>query len=311
MSGLMLTLCAGAVLTGTPARAPSPAPIPVPAPMRPSAPSLATGPTRNAAALMARVGFDQNLDAQVPLDIPLRDEAGRPLVLGDLLGKKPVILNLVYYECPMLCNEVLNSLLRSLNALSFEVGKEFDVVTVSIDPTEDPPLAARKKARYLARYGTQGALGYQRKASAERGWHFLTAGEPAIQRLAGAVGFRYVYDPESKQYAHAAGIVVLTPEGKISRYYYGLSYPARDLRLGLSEASAGKIGTPIDRMLLMCYHYDPKTGKYNFAAMSAIRLLGTLTMLGLGSYLFVMFRRDFRGGGPNARSRPPAPSLGE
>ena len=198
-------------------------------------------------SVASKVGFDQKLDAQVPLDIPLRDEAGKPVRLGDFFGERPVILTLVYYECPMLCNEVLNALTRGLKGLTFDVGDQFEVVTVSIDPAETPELAARKKAGYLRRYGRPGA---------ERGWHFLTGDEGSIRKLAQSVGFRYVYMPESKQYAHAAGIVLLTPRGRVARYFFGISYAPRDLRLGLTEASAGKIGSPIDQMLLFCYQFD-------------------------------------------------------
>jgi protein SCO1/2 len=235
--------------------------------------------------LFQKVQFDQNLDAQLPLDVALRDERGRSVALGDFFGRRPVIVNLVYYQCPMLCNEVLNSLLRSMNALAFDVGKEFDVVTVSIDPSETPELAARKKAAYLGRYGRKGA---------DRGWHFLTGDEASIRRLARVVGFNYVYDPESRQYAHPAGIAIATARGRIARYFFGISYPARDLRLALVEAASGKIGSPMDKVLLMCFHYDPRTGKYNVAIMSVIRLIGCLTVASLGTFMFVMLRRDRR-----------------
>jgi protein SCO1/2 len=235
--------------------------------------------------LFQKVRFDQNLEALLPLDVPLRDEQGKTVTLGTYFGRRPVIVNLVYYECPMLCNEVLNSLLRSLNALEFSVGKEFEVVTVSIDPGETPALAARKKASYLKRYG---------RPKASQGWHFLTGEEASIRRLADTVGFHYVYDPRSDQYAHPAGIAIATPQGRIARYYFGISYPARDLRLSLVEAAAGKIGSPMDQILLMCFHYDPRTGKYNVAIMNVIRLLGCLTLASLGTFMFVMFRRDRR-----------------
>jgi protein SCO1/2 len=235
--------------------------------------------------LFQTVKFDQNLDAQLPLDVPLRDEGGKTVELGDLFRGRPVIVNLVYYQCPMLCNEVLNSLLRSLNALTFDVGDQFDVVTVSIDPSEGPELASRKKASYLARYGRKGA---------DRGWHFLTGDEASIRRLAKAVGFNYTYDPKSRQFAHPAGIAIATPQGRLARYFFGISFPARDLRLGLIEAATGKIGSPMDQILLMCFHYDPRTGKYNVAIMNAIRLLGCLTLASLGTFMFVMFRRDQR-----------------
>jgi protein SCO1 len=235
--------------------------------------------------MMSQVGFDQRLDAQVPLEVPLRDEAGRTVHLGDYAGTRPVVLTLNYYNCPMLCTIELNGLLRSLLTLSFDVGDQFEIVTLSINPRETPALAAAKKAGYLRRYG---------RAGAERGWHFLTADEDSIRQVARAVGFRYVYDPKSDQYAHPAGFVILTPQGRVSRYFYGVEYPPRDLRLGLIEASAGKIGTPVDQLLLLCFHYDSSTGKYNFAIMSAIRILSVATVLALGTFMLVMFRRDRR-----------------
>jgi protein SCO1/2 len=267
-----------AAVVARPGTAAARTPIPEPAPPPRATSDVAPG-------LFQKVRFDQNLDAPLPLDVTLRDEQGRAVRLGDYFGARPVIVNLVYYECPMLCNEVLNSLLRSLNALAFDVGKEFAVVTVSIDPAETPVLAARKKSAYLGRYGRKGAA---------QGWHFLTGDEAAIRRLAGSVGFRYVYDPQTRQFAHPAGIVIATPQGRIARYFFGISYPARDLRLGLVEASAGKIGAPMDQILLMCFHYDPRTGKYNVAIMNVIRVLGGLTLASLGTFLFVMFRRDRR-----------------
>jgi protein SCO1/2 len=254
----------------------------------PRATAREPAPTPRAASdvvpgMFQKVRFDQNLDALLPLEVPLLDEQGRAVKLGDYFGRRPVIVNLVYYQCPMLCNEVLNSLLRSLNALAFDVGKDFEVVTVSIDPAETPVLAARKKAAYLRRYG---------RAGAGQGWHFLTGDEASIRRLAGAVGFNYVYDPKSKQFAHPAGIAIATPQGRIARYFFGISYPAGNLRLSLVEAAAGKIGSPMDQILLLCFHYDPRTGKYNVAIMNVIRILGGLTVASLGTFMFVMFRRD-------------------
>jgi protein SCO1/2 len=223
------------------------------------------------------------LNEQVPLDLTFRDETGKNVQLRDYFGEKPVILSLVYYECPMLCSLVLNGLLRSLRALAFTAGEEFNVVTVSFNPVETPPLAAAKKEAYLQNYGRPGATA---------GWHFLTGEEEAIQQLTRAVGFRYVYDPASKQYAHASGIIVLTPQGKIARYFYGIEYAPRDLRLGLVEASANKIGSPIDQVLLFCFHYDPAGGKYSLIIMNVIRLAGLATVLALGAFMFVLFRRD-------------------
>jgi len=273
-------LLGGLVLVGwgvfaTPAAARSPSPTP------------AAEPDQVTSGMMAQVAFDQNLNAQIPLDLPLRDEKGRTVKFGDYLGKKPAILNLVYYRCPMLCNEVLNTLLRSLNALSYDVGDKFDVITVSIDPKETSHLAARKKASYLKRYNRPGA-------QAEKGWHFLTGDQAAVAELAKVVGFRYTYDAKNDQYAHPAGIMIVTPQGRVSRYIYGVSYPARDLQLGLMDASMRKIGSPIDQLLLLCYHYDPRTGRYNFAVMNVIRILGLATVGSLGTFMFFMLRRDRR-----------------
>jgi len=231
----------------------------------------------------ADIGLDQRLNEQVPLELPFRDETGKSVQLRDYFGEKPVVLALVYYQCPMLCTLVLNGLLRSLRALSFTAGNEFTVVTVSFDPGETPALAAAKKEIHLQEYARPGA---------EAGWHFLTGEETAIHQLTQAVGFRYVYDAKANQYAHASGIIVLTPEGRIARYFYGVEYAPRDLRLDLVEASANKIGSPIDQLLLLCYHYDPATGKYGVLITNVIRLAGVATVLGLGTFMLVMFRRD-------------------
>jgi protein SCO1/2 len=235
--------------------------------------------------ILDRVGFDQHLDAQVPLDLPFRDESGRTVRLGDYFGARPVILTLVYYRCPMLCGQELNGLARSLKPLSLDVGRDFEVITVSISPDETPDLAAAKKRAYMERYGRPGA---------ERGWHFLTGDAEAIASLARTVGFRYTYNPQTKLYAHAAGLAVLTPRGRIARYFYGIDFPAKDLQFALIEASAGKIGSPIARLLLLCYHYDAATGKYTLAVVALLRVLGTATALALGTYLVVMFRRERR-----------------
>jgi protein SCO1/2 len=235
--------------------------------------------------LLRKVAFAQNLDAQLPLDTPLIDESGRAVKVGDYFRKKSVILLFVYFECPMLCTLELNGLLRNLRALSMTAGKEFEVVAVSIDPTETPALARAKKAGYLKRYGRPGA---------EAGWHFLTGTGLDVKRLADTVGFKYVYDPRSKQYAHPAGLVVVTPGGRIARYIYGVDFPANNLRWALIDASAEKIGTPVDRLLLMCFHYDPSTGRYNFAVMTAVRALGILTLGALGAFMFLSNRLDRR-----------------
>jgi protein SCO1/2 len=235
--------------------------------------------------LTGDVGLDQRLNEQVPLDLVFVDETGAEVSLGNVIDGKPAVLALVYHQCPMLCNLSQDGLVRSLRALSLSAGKDFTVITVSFDPREGPELAAAKKKVYLEHYG---------RAGAERGWHFLTGSEQSIRRLTESVGFRYAWDQQTGQYAHAAGIVVLTPEGKISRYFYGVEYPPRDLRLGLVEASANKIGSATDRVLLFCYQYDPTTGKYGLVIMRAIRLGGLATVLGLISYIGIMIRRERR-----------------
>jgi protein SCO1 len=233
--------------------------------------------------LLKEVGVDQKLNDSIPLNLTFRDEHGRPVELAQFFGSKPVILSLVYYNCPMLCTQVLNGLDRSLQLVPMEIGKDFEVVTVSIDPTERPVLAEAKQVMYAGMYGRPGA---------QQGWHFLTGDQPQIKQLADSVGFRYAYDPDSKQYAHASAIMLLTSEGKISRYFYGITYPARDLRLGLDEASAGKIGSPVDQVLLFCYHYDPHTGKYGLIVSRVIQLSGLLTILVGGFFLIVLFRGE-------------------
>ncbi len=233
--------------------------------------------------LLKEVGIDQKLNDSIPLNLTFRDEHGNPVELAQYFGSKPMILSLVYYNCPMLCTQVLNGLDRSLQLIPMEIGKDFNVVTVSIDPTERPVLAEAKQVMYAGMYGRPGAV---------QGWHFLTGDEPQIKQLADSVGFRYAYDPDSKQYAHASAIMLLTPEGKISRYFYGITYPARDLRLGLDEASEGKIGSPVDQVLLFCYHYDPHTGKYGLIVSRVIQISGFLTILIGGILLIVLFRGE-------------------
>lgn len=242
-------------------------------------------PSGQPAPILQGVGIDQKLNAQVPLDLVFRDESGRAVALREYFGERPVILSLVYYECPMLCTLILNGLLRSLRALSFTAGREFIVLTVSFDPREGPELAAAKKRAYVRSYG---------RSEAERGWHFLTGEEAAIRRLTEAVGFRYAFDAETGQFAHASGIMVLTPQGRVARYFYGIEYAPRDLRLGLVEAAQGKIGSPVDQLLLYCYHYDPKTGRYSMLIMNVLRLAGAATVLALGGFMLAMFRRERR-----------------
>jgi protein SCO1/2 len=239
------------------------------------------------ARLLKQVDFDQNLNAQLPLETPLRDEDGRSVTLGDYFHQgRPVIVLFVYYECPMLCKLELESLVRNLKILtSMSPGKEFEIVTVSIDPRDTPEKAKNRKTGYLRRYERPGA---------EHGWHFLTGDATPVKQLANVAGFKYALDPRSGQYAHPAGLIVTTPEGKIARYIYGLEFPVSALRWSLIEASAGKIGSPIDKMLLMCFHYDPSTGRYNFAVMAVVRTLGVITFTCLATYMIVMLRRDRR-----------------
>lgn len=229
------------------------------------------------------VGIDQKLNGQVPLDLEFRNENGDKVRLKEYFGNKPVILSLVYYECPMLCTYVLNGLVRSLKPISFNPGKEFEIVTVSFNPEETADLAAQKKAVYLNEYGRPGA---------SQGWHFLTGSAESIRQLTKAVGFKYKYDPKDKQFAHASGIMVVTPEGKLARYLYGVEYSARDIRLALVEASQNKIGTPADQLLLFCFHYDPTVGKYSANATNFVRLGGILTVLGLGVFIVIAIRRE-------------------
>jgi len=235
-------------------------------------------------ALLRRVGIDQKMGAQVPVAVPFTDESGRPVTLHDYLGK-PVILALVYYQCPSLCNMVLNGVLRSIKGLKLTAGDEFNVVAVSFDPRETPEMAAAKKVSYVRGYNRQGA---------EQGWHFLTGPEASSKSLAESVGFHYAFDAVNNQYAHGSAIVILTPEGRVTRYFYGIDYPARDVRLGLEEASDRRIGSAVDAVLLYCYHYDPSNGKYGLVIMNVLRLAGIATVAALAAFMIVMFRRDFK-----------------
>jgi protein SCO1 len=229
------------------------------------------------------VGIDQRLNEQLPLDIEFRNEDGRLVTLAEFFHDKPVVLSLVYHECPMLCNEVLEGMLRAFRVLRFDVGKEFEVLTVSFNPREGAALARSAKESYLRRYKREGAA---------RGWHFLTGDQTSIDRITKAVGFRYRYDAQKSQYAHAGGIMVLTPEGRLSRYFYGIEFAPKDLRLGLVEASENKIGSIVDQVLLFCYHYDPVTGKYGLVILTTMRIVGVLFVLGLAAYVVVMLRRE-------------------
>jgi protein SCO1/2 len=259
------------------------APDPLPKMREPKIAQPADAPKGNLPAPLRKVGIDQRLNNQVPLDLVFTDENGQEVRLGQYFGKKPVVLSLVYYDCPMLCTQVLNGLTGSLKALKFDVGRDFEVVTVSFDPREKADLARQKKDGYMARYGREGAAA---------GWHFLTGSEASIAALTGAVGFHFAWDEETQQFAHASGIMILTPEGKVSRYFYGIDYAPRDMQLGLVEASNNKIGSPVDQILLYCFHYDPQTGKYGFVIMNAMRVLGFATFFGLALLIFVMKRRE-------------------
>ena len=242
---------------------------------------IMTPPANYRPPRLENVGVEQRLDAQVPADLAFRDEAGSSVRLGDYFGRKPLILNLVYYRCPMLCGEVLAGLTGSMRMVSFDVGREYDVLTVSFDPSETPETAAAKKEEYVRRYG---------RAGAGSGWHFLTGSAESINALTRAVGFQYQYDPKINQYAHATAIMVLTPDGKIAQYYYGVEYAPKDLRLGLIQASENKIGTLADQVLLYCYHYDPATGKYGAIISRVLQLSALATVLALGIFMTVLIR---------------------
>lgn len=245
-----------------------------------------TGPVQNIGVrpeLLKEVGIDQKLNSSIPLDLVFRDEAGNAVKLSQFFGQGPVVLSLVYYDCPMLCTQVLNALDRSFKDVPMDIGKDFGVVTVSIDPSETPKLASAKRDLYAGIYGRPGGAA---------GWHFLTGEQSQIRQLADAVGFRYAYDADSKQFAHASAVMVLTPNGKISRYFYGIQYPSRDMRLGLVEASEGKIGSPVDQVLLFCYHYDPVTGKYGLLISRVIKASGLLTVLAIGILVLVLSRHE-------------------
>jgi protein SCO1/2 len=234
---------------------------------------------------LKNVGFDQRLGEQVPLDLAFTDEAGNTVTLGDYFGKRPVILSLVYYECPMLCTLVLNGLAGALKGVPFEMGESYDVLTVSFDPDDTPRLASAKKAKYLDSFGFE-----------DRGdaWHFLVGDQEPIRALTEAVGFRYAYDEETDQFAHASGIMVLTPEGKVSRYFFGVEYSPRDLRLGLVEASENQIGSVVDQVLLYCFQYNPASGTYAATALGLVRVAGIVTVIALLLFMIRSVRRDRR-----------------
>jgi protein SCO1 len=240
-------------------------------------------PASSVPAMVQGVGIDQNLNAQIPLELNFKDETGQTVRLGQYFRGKPVVLALVYYECPGLCDLILNGLSHVMGETSLNVGSDYEVVTVSFNPHDTWQLAEAKKGNYIEKYNRPGA---------KEGWHFLTGQPDAIKSLTETVGFHYNYDPINKQFAHASAIMILTPEGKIARYFYGIEYKPRDFRLGLVEASANKIGTPADQVLLFCYHYDPMTGKYGMTVKRVTQVLGTATALGLFGFVFIMLRRE-------------------
>jgi protein SCO1/2 len=240
---------------------------------------------------LREIGFDQNLEERVPLDTIFTDEAGRAVRLADYFGRRPVVLLFAYYNCPMLCTQVINGLSSALNVLSLEPGKDFEIVTVSFDPRDTPASAAAKKAHYIERY---------KQPHAAESWHFLTGHQGSIDRLTKAAGFRYVWDTQTSQFAHPSGVIVLTPDGRLARYLFGIEYGPRDLRLAIVEASNGKVGSPADALLLYCYHYDPMTGRYGLVIMRTMRLAGLATVLALGAFIVVALRNESR------RRSPPA-----
>jgi protein SCO1/2 len=234
---------------------------------------------------LRQIRFDQKINAQIPLDAAFRDETGKTVRLGDYFGKKPVILVLGYYGCPMLCTLVLNGLVETMQDLKSSVGNQFDVLDVSISPSETPQLAAAKKREYLRHYGRPGA---------DAGWHFLTGGEPVIRRLSDAVGFHYAYDSGAKQYAHPSGFIVLTPQGKVSRYFFGVNFRGQELNDALKDASANRAGSPIRQLLLLCFHYSPITGKYGALIVNSVRAIGIATFLGLAIFVTRSLRSDHK-----------------
>jgi len=278
-------LALGALLAAWPAVASAqlgPAPPPLPLGEKPQ--------------ILQEIGFDQKLGAKLPLEIELVDENGRSVRLGDYFGERPVVLSLVYYECPMLCTVSLNGLARALNVLALVPSQDFEVLTVSFDPSEGPDLAAAKKKSYLAG---------QEKPQAAHGWHFLTGSRESVARLTRAVGFRYEWDEETRQWAHPAGIMVVSPEGVITHYLYGVEYSPKDLRLALVDSANGRIGNVVDQALLLCFQYDPSRGRYSAAIINIVRIGGVLTVLGMAGLIFFLSQRRRR-----AEARPASSSPG-
>ena len=277
----MMKVCLTAVLLAmmvTPAWAQPTAPLSAPPP---------EGPATAQIPMLRNVGLDQKIDSRVPADLAFVDEGGRNVRIGDFFGARPVVLVLAYYECPVLCTQVINGVSSSILPLTFDAGREFEVVVVSFDPGETPSMAQAKRTDFIRRYRREGT---------DSGVHFLTGREESIAALADAVGFRYAYDPQIDQWAHPAAITVLTPEGRVSRYLFGIEFAPRDLQFALMEAAEERIGTVVDRALLFCYNYDPQTGRYGFAIMTAVRMGGLLTLAGLGAFILMTLRRERRQG---------------
>jgi protein SCO1 len=245
--------------------------------------ALSAGAQTLTANQLSQISFDQKLNSQISLDLPFRDEDGKAVTLRDYFGTKPVILVLGYYQCPMLCTLTFNGMVESLEDLKWSIGNQFNVVHVSINPRETPELAAAKKKTYLRRYG---------RAGASAGWHFLTGDEPAIRKLADEVGFHYAYDPTVKQYAHPSGLIILTPEGRTAKYLFGVSFSSTELYAALQGASEHKVGSPIERLVLLCFHYSPIHGKYGALIMRIVRILGAITLAGMVWFFAVVIRRE-------------------
>jgi protein SCO1 len=257
-------------------------------------PPPAQEPANERPAALKDVRLDQKLNDRLPLDAAFKDADGNDVTLARYFGHgRPVVLALVYFECPMLCTQVLNGLTGALETMSLNAGADFDVIALSFDPRETSKLARAKKIAYMGRYGRPGT---------EHGWHFLTGTDEQIRRVTDAVGFRYTFDESSGQFAHGALITVLTPDARVSRYLYGIDYGGRDLRFALVEASDGNVGTPVDRALLYCYHWDPTTGRYGFVVMNLLRGAGILTILGFGTFIAVSLRRERRAARAAART---------
>ena len=249
------------------------------------------GATNQKISIFDKVGFDQRLNQQIPLDLMFNDENGQAVQLKQYFGSKPVILSLVYFRCPMLCSQVMNGMAGAFNGITrFSVGRDFNVLTVSFDPRDTPADAMASKKTYLSRY---------RRPGAEQGWHFLTGRKDQIDALANAVGFHFAWDPQIQQFAHASGIMLLTPDGKLAQYYYGIEYAPRDIQLGIIQSSQGKIGNIVDKVILYCYEYDPARGKYGALVFRILRLSALATVLALGGFMAVMFRRDYLAGKQN------------